>query len=108
MIVVNKEVNLQQLEEKVARKVLSHSESLMIVEVHFKKGGVGTPHSHEDHEQIGYIIKGSFEVTVGAEKKLLHQGDSFHAAKNETHGVIALEDSTLLDIFTPQREDFLK
>ena len=41
MIVKNEEVNLEELEEKMSRKVLGTGGSLMMVEVHFKKGGVG-------------------------------------------------------------------
>lgn len=108
MIVSNSEVDLQQLEEKVARKILGSGGSLMMVEVHFEKGGVGKTHSHQDHEQVCYVAQGSFEVTVGLEKKTLGQGDSFYAAKNVDHGVLALEDGILIDVFTPIREDFLE
>jgi len=95
------------LDEKVTRKVLLHQNSMMLVEFTFKKGGIGQPHSHEEHEQIGYIARGSFEVTVGNETKILSSGDSYYAAKNEVHGVVALEDGAIVDAFTPIREDFL-
>lgn len=108
MIVKNSEVELQQLEEKIARKILGCGGSLMMVEVHFEKGGAGEAHSHRDHEQVCYVAEGSFEVTVGDEKRILEKGDSFYAAKNVKHGVVALEDGILVDIFTPIREDFLE
>lgn len=108
MIVKNSEVDLEQLEEKVARKILGCDGSLMMVEVHFEKGGVGEPHSHEGHEQVSYVVKGSFEVVVAGEKQVMNQGDSFYAGFNEKHGVVALEEGILLDVFTPIREDFLK
>lgn len=108
MIVNNSEVNLQQLEEKVARKILGCGGSIMMVEVHFKKDGIGEEHSHDQHEQVSYVTKGSFEVTVGDEKKILQQGDSFYAGKNVVHGVLALEDGILVDVFTPIRGDFLE
>lgn len=108
MIIINEKVNLKQLEEKVARKILVNGESLMMVEVYFKKGGIGEPHSHDEHEQMSYVVSGSFEVTCGDEKKILNQGDSFYANKKVEHGVKALEDGVLLDIFTPIREDFLE
>jgi quercetin dioxygenase-like cupin family protein len=80
----------------------------MMVEITFKKGGVGEVHAHQEHEQVSYIVKGSFEVVVGAEKKVVYAGDSFYAGLNVSHGVTALEDSVILDVFTPVREDFLK
>ena len=108
MIIHNDEISLNKVEEKMSRKILVAEGSLMMVEVHFEKGGIGEVHSHEEHEQICYIKKGSFEVKVGDEKKILKAGDSFYAAKKVDHGVKALEDSIILDVFTPVRQDFLE
>lgn len=108
MIVTNKCIEPKQLEEKVSRKILGTGGTLMMVEVSFKKGGVGQVHAHEGHEQVSYIVQGSFEVVVGDEKKVVTAGDSFYAGLNVPHGVIALEESVILDVFTPIREDFLK
>ena len=107
MIALNKDVQAVVLDDKVTRKILLHQNSMMLVEFTFKKGGIGQPHSHEEHEQIGFIAKGSFEVSVGNETKTLCCGDSYYAAKNEVHGVLALEDGVIVDAFTPIREDFL-
>ena len=107
MIALSDDVKAAVLDDKVSRKVLLHQNSMMLVEFTFKKGGVGQPHSHDGHEQIGYIAKGVFEVTVGDEKKTLSRGDSYYAGKNEIHGVVALEDGVIVDTFTPIREDFL-
>ena len=107
MIIHNDNIPLEKVEEKMSRKILVAEGSLMMVEVYFKEGGIGENHSHTDHEQICHIKKGSFEVEVGDEKKILKAGDSFYAGKNVDHGVKALEDSIILDIFTPIRQDFL-
>ncbi len=94
--------------DKSTRRVLIHGEALMLVEFRFKKGGVGTPHRHEAHDQVGYIAKGSFDITVNGESRVVHVGDTYYAAKNELHGVVALEeDSVIIDTFTPPRADFL-
>ncbi len=98
----------QDLGDGVERKVLSWSDELMAVAVRFTKGAVGTPHAHDGHTQIGYIAAGSFDVVVGSEKRVLKAGDSYLAEKNVLHGVVALEEqSVLIDVFTPKRADFL-
>jgi quercetin dioxygenase-like cupin family protein len=107
MIAHTNNVQATVLDDKVSRKILLHQDSMMLVEFQFKKGGVGQLHSHEEHEQIGYIAKGVFEVTVGDETKMLSCGDSYYAGKNEVHGVVALEDGVIVDTFTPIRDDFL-
>ena len=107
MIVKNVEVNLEDLGKGVSRKILASDGKLMTVEVHFEKGAVGALHSHP-HEQIGYVVKGSFEATLGDEKTIIRAGDTYYVPPDIVHGVVALEEGILLDVFTPQREDFLQ
>lgn len=66
----------------VACKILGNGGSLIMVVVHVGKGGVGEVHSHQDYEQVCYVAKGRFEVTIACEKKTMEAGDSFYAAKN--------------------------
>jgi len=63
-------------------------------------------HSHH-HEQISYVLSGKmrFEIESG-ETKTLEAGDFAVFAPNETHGGVALENSVVLDAFSPAREDF--
>ena len=107
MIFSSKELELTVLDPLVSRKVLPCGEDLMMVEVHFKKGGVGTPHAHTGHGQMSYVLSGRFEAIIGDEVKVLEKGDGFVADKNILHGLKALEDSVVLDVFTPIRADFL-
>ncbi|MCB0442440.1 MAG: cupin domain-containing protein [Flavobacterium sp.] len=79
----------------------------MMVNVKFKKGGIGEMH-HHIHSQVTHIAEGKFEVTINNETKLLQKGDSFFVAPNLEHGVICLEDGLLIDVFSPMREDFIK
>lgn len=98
----------EQVDEKVRRRIVSVGEELMLVEYIFQKGGIGQPHKHEEHEQMGYIAQGSFEVICGDSKTILKKGDSYHAPKNVIHGVVCLEnDSVIIDAFTPLRTDLL-
>ena len=38
----------------------------------------------------------------------LKRGDTYYVPPGVLHGATALEDAVILDIFTPQREDFLE
>ncbi len=108
MIVDYGSTTLVQTGEKTTRRVLIHGPALMLVEFSFKRGGMGTPHKHAEHEQVGYVAGGSFEITVDGETRIAKVGDTYYAAKNVLHGVVALEDdSVLIDSFTPPRTDFL-
>lgn len=107
MYVENKSIAVTDLGGGVVRKVLAYSENLMSVELHFEKGAVGAKHSHP-HEQIGYLISGSLLYQEeGQEDKILVAGDTYYVAPNVVHGVVAVEETKLLDIFTPMRKDFV-
>ena len=90
----------------VRRQILAYDSELMMVSVEFVAGAVGPLHHHV-HRQATYVVRGRFEVSVGDERRELRAGDSFFAEPNVKHGVTALEDGALLDVFTPAREDFL-
>lgn len=94
-------------EPGVTRRIIARGGNIMAVHVTFEKGAVGSIHKHV-HEQVSYIVSGSFEYYADGKKYLLQAGDSYFVPENVEHGVLALEDSVILDVFTPQREDFLK
>ncbi|MDC7218297.1 MAG: cupin domain-containing protein [Spirochaetales bacterium] len=103
----NDDIELEEAGNGVKRKILSHSKNVMLVEVYFEKDAVGPPHKHI-HEQINYVQKGSFEITMDGVTKVLKEKDSMFIPPNSLHGCVALEEGILLNIFTPRREDFLK
>lgn len=107
MIIENSKVMPTSVGQGVERKILASEGSLMTVEVKFKKGAVGAVHTHP-HEQVSYIVQGSFEFELDGKKTVIKAGDSYYVNPEVPHGVTALEDSIIIDIFTPQREDFLK
>jgi Uncharacterized conserved protein, contains double-stranded beta-helix domain len=99
-------VEWENVGEGIRRQVLAYGPDLMIVRVDFKSGGVGSIH-HHPHRQATYVARGTFEATLGLKTVTLREGDSFFAAEDVPHGVVALEDGTLIDTFTPAREDFV-
>lgn len=94
-------------EPGLRRKVLSWSPALMLVHNTMEKGWVGARHSHP-HEQVIYILKGKIRFTVEHTTFDLNPGDSFLCPGGKEHEASALEDSEVLDVFTPYREDYAK
>ena len=96
----------QEVEQGVSRKIMAYDPSLMLMQVKFEKGGIGTIHHHV-HVQISHVFSGVFEVQVDGTKKTLKAGDSFFVPYNLWHGVLCLEAGILIDTFSPMREYFL-
>jgi quercetin dioxygenase-like cupin family protein len=97
----------EELGGGVRRQVLSHLPDLMLVRVDFAPDAVGALH-HHPHRQASYVVAGRFRVTVGDAVRELATGDCFITVADVPHGVVALEAGTLVDVFTPRRDDFLK
>lgn len=90
------------------RKVLAHSGKLMVVEVYFEDYFEADEHKHI-HEQATYCAEGEFEFRIGNEVKVIKEGDTVYMPSNVLHSCKVLTPKgKLIDIFTPQREDFLK
>ena len=105
-IVYHVDAPLNDLGGGVSRRVLAHTEQLMVVEVHFEEGGVGSVHTHP-HCQNTYVLSGRFRFTVDGEPVDVGPGDTLAFPSNVPHGTLCLEKGVLLDMFSPMREDFL-
>lgn len=92
-------------EPGMQRQVLAHSPQLMVVRHLFKKGWVGAAHAHP-HHQLVYVISGAIAITVNGQTQTAKTGDSFVVDGGVEHQASALEDSEVLDVFTPIREDY--
>ena len=97
---------LRRLDENTSRRVLAWNKDIMMVEVHFAKGGVGAVHSHP-HTQATYVRSGLFEFTIEGKPVIVGPGDSLVFESNQLHGTLCLEEGILVDVFTPMREDFI-
>jgi len=78
----------------------------MLVKHQFKKGWVGAAHRHP-HHQLVYVVRGAIQITAGGETQIARAGDSFVVDGAVEHQASALEDSEVLDVFTPVREDYV-
>jgi len=104
---LDKELETKIVSNGVKRKVAAHGEGLMVCHLWFEKGAVGALHHHH-HTQCTYILSGKFEFDIDGKKVVLGPGDSTYKQPDILHGAVCLEKGELLDIFTPEREDFLK
>lgn len=106
-LVTDEEVDWQELEKGISRKIKSYTDEIMLVKVKFEKSAIGIRHYHP-HLQMSYIAKGTFDVSIGDDTRELKEGDVYFAPSDVEHGVVCKEDGILIDVFSPARQDFLK
>jgi quercetin dioxygenase-like cupin family protein len=82
-------------------------QALMLSMVTFEPDSVVPDHAHP-HEQMGMMISGRLEFTVGGVTRLLGPGDMWRIPGGVVHRVRALDGPAVaLDVFHPIREDYL-
>ena len=106
-VVHQKDAEFRDLDGGVERRVLAHTPQMMIAEVRFQAGSEGSAHTHP-HAQNTYVKSGRFRFTVEDESVEVGSGDSLAFPPGVLHGTVCLEAGTLIDVFAPMREDFLK
>lgn len=96
----------KQLAEGVSLKAV-YGEKIMLSFVEAEAGAV-VPRHHHEHEQMGYVISGEFEMTIGDESKICRPGDTYLAPSNVPHSVKVSDKGPIkvLDIFSPPREEY--
>ena len=87
-------------------KTLVHGERTSFTEMLLKKGTVVPMHKHF-HEQTGYLVKGKLLFNIAGEEIIAEPGDSWNIAGNVEHAAEALEETVLIEVFSPVREDYL-
>jgi quercetin dioxygenase-like cupin family protein len=99
------EIPAEALSPRMTRKVI-HSERLTIARLSLARGAVVPQHAHE-HEQVTTVLSGRLQFQLDGRELELGAGESLEIPPFVAHGVTALEDSDILDLFAPRREDWI-
>jgi quercetin dioxygenase-like cupin family protein len=81
----------------------------MVAQLELQRGCIVPQHVHV-HEQISYVLEGRLELTLGEETPETYElaaGDVLVIPSNLPHAARALEDTLVVDVFSPPREDWL-
>jgi quercetin dioxygenase-like cupin family protein len=80
--------------------------SMMLSVVHLEPESVVADHAHP-HEQMGILLEGELEFTIGNVTRRLGPGDMWRIPGGVVHGVRCLgRPAVALDVFHPIREDY--
>lgn len=91
--------------EKISRRVLAGDRE-MVVWWSMKAGAHAAAHRHP-HEQIFWMLSGRMEFRLGDERRTCVAGDVGLIPGGVEHEAWFPEDTEVVDIFSPPREDFL-
>jgi len=100
-----KDVKAVKALDGIYRKTLVYNENVMMCFFDLEKDSIIPLHNHKEH-QIGYVIKGKIKFLTKDGSFIAETGDSYVFDSDEKHGGEIIEDSQVIDIFNPAREDY--
>lgn len=99
-------VNFRPLLAGVTMRPLAFESKTILCEFKLEKGAK-LPSHHHPYEQTGYLISGKLNFRIESEWFLAEPGDSWSIPENVEHEVEILENSVVLELFSPIRPDYL-
>ena len=87
-------------------KTLVYGEKTLMSEFRLDKGKMLPLHRHP-HEQTGYVVSGRITLIIEDAKFEAGPGDSWCIQGDAEHGAEILEDSVIVEVFSPVREEYL-
>jgi quercetin dioxygenase-like cupin family protein len=95
----------EKITDQISRRILVGDKE-MIVWWSMKAGAHAAAHAHP-HEQAFWVISGRMDFRVGGERRMCRAGDVGVIPGGVEHEAWFPEDTEVVDVFAPPREDFL-
>ncbi len=96
----------RQMLEGIKIKTLVFGEKTLLTEFRLEKESKIPRHSHL-HEQTGYLVSGRMLFFIGEETFEAEAGDSWSIPGDVEHSTEIIEDSIVVEVFSPVREEYL-
>ena len=90
----------------IKRRTVAHGRTMYQMIAQLEAGSKMQEHRHPQ-EQVVHILEGKMRLIVDGTPHELAAGDSFYLASNVPHGVETIEDTRVLDTFSPPRDEYL-
>ena len=101
------ENNFKTVKDGFKFKTLVHEHNTHMIKALLKKSAIIEMHRHP-HEQTGYLLQGHIKFIIDNKVYDILPGDAWAIPGNSEHQAEILENSIILEIFTPPREDYLQ
>jgi quercetin dioxygenase-like cupin family protein len=98
------EIALEKITEMVSRKVIV-GERMTIAQIYLKRGCLVPLHVHES-EQMTCVLQGALRLVVLGQEVTVREGEVVHVPAAVEHQAEALDDTFVLDLFSPARQEW--
>ena len=99
------DVKGEQLTPKILRRYLSTAR-ITVARLELKAGGVVPRHAHEN-DQVTCVLSGALRFHCPSGTVDVRAGETLRIAGGVEHEVHVLEDTDVIDVFAPVRQDWI-
>lgn len=103
--ILAKDVEQIEMMQGLFRRTMATTDEAMLCEFFLERGVRVPEHSHMN-DQVGYLVFGRLQVTIGGIERTVLPGDSYAVPGGVLHSTLALIDSLVIDTFSPPRNDY--
>ena len=95
----------EQINPSISRQYIT-ADRVTVARFELKEGGVVPVHAHEN-EQVSFVISGALRFTIDGRDIIVRAGELLQIPSHVPHGVDVLEDTLVVDVFSPVRQDWI-
>jgi quercetin dioxygenase-like cupin family protein len=99
------EIEPEQINASIARQYIT-GDRVTIARFALKRGGIVPRHSHEN-EQVSVVLSGALLFKIDGRETKVQTGEVMQIPGNVAHEVEVLEDTLVMDVFSPVRQDWI-
>ena len=99
------DVPSEQINESIARRFIT-GDAVTVGRFELKQGGVVPAHSHAN-EQISIVLSGALLFKIDGVETVVRACEVMQIPGNAQHAVEVLDDTLVIDVFTPVRQDWI-
>lgn len=94
-------------------ELLAHTDRYALKRIHVKKGSRPSLQYHERKSESLYLLSGKLKIEIGDDRDSLvvdelRPGEILDVPTGKLHRVIALEDSVIIEVSTPELDDVVR
>jgi len=95
----------QAITESIGRRYFT-GDRVTVARFELKRGGVVPRHAH-DNEQVSCVLSGALKFQFDEGEVVVGAGEVMQIPGGIAHAVTVLEDTLVLDVFSPIRQDWI-
>jgi quercetin dioxygenase-like cupin family protein len=99
------DIAAEQINPAISRQYIT-GDRVTIARFELKRGGVVPRHAHEN-EQVSVVLSGALRFKIDGRDIIVRAGEVMQIPGNVPHEVEVLEDTLVMDVFSPIRQDWI-